>query len=317
MKHLYKLAMILVFGAGFALAQTGMQNPPTTPSTFPSQQQPGSQHIPDEASGQASTPSTTAITKAQSDIQTALRRQLPASADSVTISTTDDNKIKLSGTVSSETEKNQIEQIARSAAPDMKIENKLDVAATPAGPTANPPTTNTQGTGAAGRGNDNSGSQTSTPQKPIPPMGSSFMPQSSGGGAGNSGTSGQSGSSSQNPTMNPNTGAQSGSNPGSQQPGNQTSPASQSGTQTSATSSGDVQGNIQKALQQDPTLANANITATVSGNKVELSGTVPDKEEKKKAKQIAESNAGGMKVVDHIKVEHSKGGKDNTTPPKY
>ena len=299
MKHLFKLAMILVFGAGFALAQTGMQNPPTTPPTFPSQQQPGAQHVPDETPGQASTPSTTAITKAQSDIQTALRRQLPASADSVSVTTTDDNKIKLSGTVNSETEKGQIEQIARSAAPDLKIENKLTVAAAPMGPTATPPTPGATPPNAGQR----PGTETTTPQKPMPPMGSSFMAQA--------------GSSSQYPSQNPNTGAQSGSNPGSEQPGNQTGAASQPGTPTTGPNPTDAQGNIQKALQQEPTLANANISATVSGNKVMLSGTVADKEQKKKAKEIAEANASGMKVVDHIKVEHSKGGKDNTTPPKY
>ncbi|HEY6969487.1 MAG TPA: BON domain-containing protein [Candidatus Angelobacter sp.] len=302
MKHLFRLAMILVFGAGFALAQTGMQNPPTTPPTFPSQQQPGTQHVPDETSGQASTPSTTAMTKAQSDIQTALRRQLPASADSVSVSTTDDNKIKLAGTVNSETEKTQIEQIARSAAPDMKIDNKLTVAAAPAGPTTNPPSP-VAPPNAGQRPGTESTPTTTPPAKPMPPMGSSFMPQT--------------GSSSQYPSQNPNTGAQSGSNPGSQQPGNQTSPASQTGTQTSATSSSDAGANIQKALQQEPTLANANINATVNGNKVELTGTVADKDQKKKAKEIAEANAGGMKVVDHLKVQQSKGGKDNTTPPKY
>lgn len=287
MKLLFRLAMTLVFGAGFALAQT---NPPTTPPTLPSQQ-PGAQHVPDESTGQASLPSTTAITKAQSDIQMALRRQLPASADSVTVTTTEDNKIKLSGTVSSEMEKSQIEQIAHSAAPDVNVVNKLTVATTPSGPTTVPPTGMTPPQPGPQRpGTENPGTQPTQPSKPIPPVGSSFMAQT--------------GSSSQNPSTNP-------------QPGSQTSPASQPDTKTSAANSSDVQGNIQKALQQDPNLANANITVTVNGNKVELTGTVADKEQKKTAKQIAESNAGGMKVVDHLKVEHSKGGKDNTTPQKY
>ena len=90
-------------------------------------------------------------------------------------------------------------------------------------------------------------------------------------------------------------------------------------TSAPATGSGDAQSNIQKALQQDPNLANANIAVNVSGNKVELSGTVASKEQKKTAKQIAESNAGGMKVVDHLKVAgSSKESKDNTSnPPKY
>lgn len=175
MKNLHRMALILVFGAGFALAQTGMQNPPSTPPTFPSQQQPTMQH-PDESTGQSAAASTTALPKAQADIQSALRRQLPASADSVTVSVTDDNKIRLSGTVSSETEKNQIEQIAHSAAPDLSIVNKLRVANMPTGPgvtmppTSVPPSNPEGKTGTEGR---QPGTQPNVPQKPMPPMGNS------------------------------------------------------------------------------------------------------------------------------------------------
>jgi len=301
MKQLYRLLFILALGSGFAFAQTGMQKPPTTPPTLPSEQQPGMQH-PDENTGQPA--SNTTITKAQSDIQTALRRQLPASADSVSVSTTDDNKVKLSGTVSSEMEKTQIEQIARSAAPDVKIENKLTVAggastvppggssggvtpsASPEKPPTNPDTNPTE----KGR----------QPEKP--PMGNSFMAQSSA----------QSPSSQYPSSQSPATTAPSPQNP-------PPSAENKADTSTAATGSADAQGNIQKALQQDPNLANANIAVNVSGNKVELTGTVASKEQKKTAKQIAESNAGGMKVVDHLKVQHaSKESKDNTSnPPKY
>ena len=94
--------------------------------------------------------------------------------------------------------------------------------------------------------------------------------------------------------------------PDTQQKPDASAPASQAGT--------DVQGNIQKALQQDPSLANANINVSMtSDNKVELTGTVASKDQKKSAKQIAESNAAGYKVVDHLKVEHS-GGSDKSTP---
>src|SRR5262249_2741415 len=180
MKQLYRLLFILALGSGFALAQTGMQNPPTTPPTLPSQQQPGMQH-PDENTGQPA--SNTTIVKAQSDIQTALRRQLPASADSVTVSTTDDNKVKLSGTVSSETEKNQIEQIARSAAPDVKIENKLTVAG---GAATVPPRGSSGGVTTTASpekppSNPESNSGPQNPREPgRPPMGNRFMAQSTG-----------------------------------------------------------------------------------------------------------------------------------------
>lgn len=71
---------------------------------------------------------------------------------------------------------------------------------------------------------------------------------------------------------------------------------------SAASAGGDVQSQVQTALQQDPKLANANITVSVKGNKLELTGTVPSNDEKKQAEQIAKSNAGNLKVKNHIKV---------------
>lgn len=300
MRHLYKLALLLVLTAGFAMAQTGMQRPPTTPPTFPSQQQqqpPSTLPTPDENTGQAGAASTTAITKAESDIQTALRRQMPATADSVTVSTTDDHKLQLNGTVTSLTEKTQVEQVARTAAPGQEIVNKLNVTNAPVGLPSAPSSTNPAGTTNPPPTGNRPG-ETVPPTRPMPPMGSSFMTQQ--------------GSASQYPsTQSPSTKQPPTTNPDAQLPGNPNASAAATGN------TGDVQSNIQKALQQDPTLANANISVNVTGNKVELTGTVPKKDEKNTAKQIAKSNANGMKVVDKIKVEHSKAGKDNTPPSKY
>ncbi len=69
-----------------------------------------------------------------------------------------------------------------------------------------------------------------------------------------------------------------------------------------AAAGGDVQSQVQTAIQQDPKLANANITVSVKGNKLELDGTVPSGDEKKQAEKIAKSNAGNLKVKNHIKV---------------
>ena len=67
----------------------------------------------------------------------------------------------------------------------------------------------------------------------------------------------------------------------------------------------DVQKDIQSALQQEPTLATANINVQVAGKNVELSGTVPSKDAKDKAEQIAKSHAGGLAVKSHLKVSGS------------
>jgi osmotically-inducible protein OsmY len=87
-------------------------------------------------------------------------------------------------------------------------------------------------------------------------------------------------------------------------PSTQQQPASDQDKAAMA-NTGDVQKDIQSALQQEPTLATANINVQVSGKNVELSGTVPSKDAKDKAEQIAKSHAGGLAVKSHLKVSGS------------
>lgn len=85
-----------------------------------------------------------------------------------------------------------------------------------------------------------------------------------------------------------------------------------------ASAGSDVQSQVQTALQQDPKLANANINVMVKGNKLELSGTVPSGKEKKEAEKIAKTNAGNLKVKNHIKVASDKSmssPQSGTNPP--
>lgn len=81
----------------------------------------------------------------------------------------------------------------------------------------------------------------------------------------------------------------------------------------------DVQGTIQSALQQDSTLAGANITAKVTDKNVDLEGTVPSKDAKDQAEKIAKTNAGDRKIKNHLKIASADKGmdkmqKDNTSP---
>jgi len=69
-----------------------------------------------------------------------------------------------------------------------------------------------------------------------------------------------------------------------------------------AVSSSGVQSDIQSALQKDPALANSNINVQVSGKSVELLGTVPSKDAKDTAEQIAKAHSGGLDVKNHLKV---------------
>ena len=79
-----------------------------------------------------------------------------------------------------------------------------------------------------------------------------------------------------------------------------------------AVSAGGVQSDIQAALQKEPTLATANINVQVSGRSVDLLGTVPSKDAKDTAEQIAKAHSGGLDVKNHLKVGPASTG----APPK-
>ena len=78
-----------------------------------------------------------------------------------------------------------------------------------------------------------------------------------------------------------------------------------------------VQGDIQKALQNDSTLANSNISVQVNDKNVELTGSVPNKEAKKTAEHIAKDHAAGMDIKNHIKVEKTASAADQTNPKDH
>jgi osmotically-inducible protein OsmY len=64
----------------------------------------------------------------------------------------------------------------------------------------------------------------------------------------------------------------------------------------------DVQNDIQSALQKDKRLANASINVQVTEQNVELSGTVPTKDAKDAAEEIARAHSGGLEIKNNIKV---------------
>ena len=70
----------------------------------------------------------------------------------------------------------------------------------------------------------------------------------------------------------------------------------------------DIQKDIQSALQQEPSLSGANINVQVTDKNVDLSGTVPSKEAKDTAEQIAKSHAGGLEVKNHLKMSGAGSG---------
>jgi hyperosmotically inducible periplasmic protein len=82
-------------------------------------------------------------------------------------------------------------------------------------------------------------------------------------------------------------------------------PSQASGSQSSSGGSSDVQTKIQKAFQQDPSLASSSVSANVTDDKIQLTGSVSSSADKDKAEQIAQQNAGGRKVDNKIEVGSS------------
>jgi hypothetical protein len=141
MKMLGKFGCMLTLSLAASLMAAGQrypQNPPGgTPPTFPEgtkqnpdqtqPQNPGQN--PDQTSPTArnTAPPPSSLTRTQTQIEDAIRQQMPSSADKVSVGITNDDRIQLSGNVDSEREKRQIEQIAQSAAPDANIINSITV----------------------------------------------------------------------------------------------------------------------------------------------------------------------------------------------
>ncbi len=78
----------------------------------------------------------------------------------------------------------------------------------------------------------------------------------------------------------------------------------------SAMTDSDLQSQIQSALSKEPTLAGDSAHATVSGDTIELAGTVGTNKEKITATRIVQSYAGSKKLVNKLTV----GGRSEKSP---
>jgi hypothetical protein len=84
-------------------------------------------------------------------------------------------------------------------------------------------------------------------------------------------------------------------------PPTQQPPTSDQST-VSTVNKSDLQNEIQAALQKDPTLMGANINVQVTDKNVELTGTVPSRDAKATAEQIAKAHSNGLGVKNHLKI---------------
>jgi osmotically-inducible protein OsmY len=263
---LFGISGVMVHAQGYPSSSQPDQTSPQT-----SGQQPDSTMQQQPSSSQQSPAS---ATQAQASVQKALQQD-PALSSAVSAQAGSDNKLVLSGTVPTQADKDRAEQMARSAAGGMTIDNQIQVSGSSTSP-------------------GSSGSSTTPPS--TPPHGNSFMASDAAQTGSQKPDQSSTGQTGQTPDQS--TAGQSSTG----QAGSQSSTGSQS---SSGMSSGQgAQSQIQAAIQQQPALSG--VTVSETDKQIELSGTVAKASDKKDAKKIADQYASGKKVVDHITVGQSK-----------
>jgi cytoskeletal protein RodZ len=146
--NLYKLALILVLGSGFAIAQSSPQQPDqkTPPSQPTDQQQPSTAPAPDQNKTPDTMPSTdqkkddstkmpqsdaapaAASGDVQSTIQSAIQKDPSLASANVTVDVKNGKSVELTGTVPSKDAKDAAERIAKENSGGLKVKNHLKVA---------------------------------------------------------------------------------------------------------------------------------------------------------------------------------------------
>jgi hypothetical protein len=160
-QYLNKLALIVVLGSGFAVAQSMPQQQPPSPSTAPSstqsqpaspdQQQPSTtapeqskspEQLPntDQKKPDAQTPDQNKLPQSdaapaaaatgdvQSTIQSAIQKDPSLASAQITVDVKNGKSVELSGTVPSKDAKEAAERIAKENSGGLKVKNHLKVA---------------------------------------------------------------------------------------------------------------------------------------------------------------------------------------------
>ena len=71
-----------------------------------------------------------------------------------------------------------------------------------------------------------------------------------------------------------------------------------------ATSSADAEQRVLQAWKSQASLSAAKLSVTANANSVVLNGVVADESQHQTALRVAELNAGGRRIIDHIKAQH-------------
>jgi BON domain len=156
-QHFSKLAMIVVLGSGFAVAQSTPSTPqstsPNAPQSAPSSTDQTPAATPDQGKNPANAPesmpstdqkptdssklpqSDAAPTSAsgsgdvQGNIQSAIQKDPSLASSNVTVNVTEGKSVDLTGTVPTKDAKDAAERIAKENAGTLKVKNHLKIAA--------------------------------------------------------------------------------------------------------------------------------------------------------------------------------------------
>ena len=338
----YLLAFILAVALAYAASQTTPQqqtNPGYSQPSMPDTHDmgvPQDQAAPPNGAAQTSKDADNHSHAAvdDNDIRQQVLQQMASQNFNAVGVSVDKGVVSLTGAVASKEDRKRARELAKSVAGVKSVKEKLNVdaaaaSALPAGSSAAPgsspggaasigSTESQQNTSGSIAGNA-SATSAQTPSAAAPPTATAQQPGTTGGVTGQAtGTTGSSTSVSGQATgvTGPATGTTgqstgvTGSTAGTTgSTGISGSATGATGTSTSATSAtatteegGDLQGRIENAMKAEPTLTGSNVMVNVTGDTVELSGSVPTGKEKQTADRIASSFAANRKVVDRITV---------------
>src|SRR5579884_4058129 len=313
------LPLALLVAAGMSWGQQ-YPNQQQQPMQQPGQQQPGQMQQPGQQPGQMQQPgqqpgqpSATSDTQLQSQVQSAIDANPELKAAGVTATVTN-GQVTLMGVVSNDALRQQAKSAASSvsgvtgvqdlitvspsaATPQQQTQPGQEQQAQPAQPPAQPSAQPGQPAGtppASQPGQEQQPGQQPT-QPAQPPAQPSAQPQAQPPAAQPSETPQQEQQEEQQEQQEETQEQQPGQQPQAQQPSGQP-----------AGSAASLQSQVTSALMNDPQLGKYAVSASVNDkNDVTLTGTVPTKEDKKRAKSVAENISGVHKVHNKIQVNPS------------
>lgn len=313
-KTLHLLVFVLALATAIALAQTSSsgtstQTPTATPSTSSDQSPAAVPASQDMDRGKDKGKDKTKSKVDDSTLDRQIKDQLSTDSALKNVqASVDDGVVKLEGTVASKADKKRAKQMVASIPGVRKVHDKLKVeASATAAPGSNEPASASANT--AGSISGNASASSTTPQTPSASAsgstttrepGASGLPQSDVSAGAASQTQSNTGVSGTTPSTLPQsstTGAAGASGTTST-----STTAGTTGTTGTTTGASDLQTQCETALQREPTLSGSHINCVVSGDTIELSGSVMTGKERQTALRIAHSYAGNRRVVDRLTV---------------